>query len=122
MEQLAMFYAQYGWQLTIIALLGIILLGVLKYANVFNNIAKENRKPVYLAISLGFSIIASIVYLLIVDRFSVEYMLTVTPALFALNQGMYAVYENTKLRDLLKKVFEKLMEELNKKFTNKESK
>lgn len=122
MEQLAMFYAQYGWQLTIIALLGIIILGVLKYANVFKNIDKENRKPVYLAISLGFSVVASIVYLLIVDRFSVEYILTVTPALFALNQGMYAIYENTKLRDLLKKVFEKIVVELGKKFTKNQTK
>lgn len=108
MEQMINFYAQYGWQLALIALLGIIILGVLKYANAFTNVDKEKRKPIYFAISLGFSVVASAVYLLTIGQFTIAYMIAVATATYALNQAMYAVYETTKLRDLVVKVLEHL--------------
>ena len=108
MEQMVNFYAQYGWQLALIAFVGIVILGVLKYANVFTNVAKEKRKPIYFAISLGFSVVASAIYLLTIGQFTVAYMATVTTATYALNQAMYAVYETTKLRDLVVKILEHL--------------
>ena len=108
MEQMVNFYSQYGWQLALIALLGIIILGVLKYANAFTNVDKEKRKPIYFAISLGFSVVASAAYLLAIDQFTVAYMIAVVTATYALNQAMYAVYETTKLRDLVVKVLEYL--------------
>ncbi len=101
MEGIITFAANYGWQLALIALIGIVILGVLKYANVFSKIEKEKRKPIYLAISIGFSLTASIIYLLIIKSFTVEYIITVTTAIYGLNQAMYAIYETTKLRDLI---------------------
>ena len=114
MEALMTFFANHGLALTIIATLGIILLGVLKYANVFSNVEKEKRKPVYFAISIGFSLVASIIYLLIIGDFSIEYVVTLTAATYGLNQTMYAVYETTTLRELLSKLFKLISEKLNK--------
>lgn len=104
-QQFTTFVASYGWQLALIALAGIIILGVLKYANVFSKIDKENRKPIYLAISVGFSVIASAIYLAVIKQFDITYFCAVAAAIFALNQTMYSIYENTKLRDLLHKIF-----------------
>lgn len=104
MEQFVSFFQQYGWQLALIALVGIIILGVLKYANVFSKIDKEKRKPIYFAISVGFSLAATTAYLLIIDCFDINYLITVSSAIYALNQSMYAIYETTKLRDLVSKV------------------
>ena len=115
MEQIVAFYIQYGWQLALIALLGIIILGVLKYANVFKKVEKEKRKPIYFAISVGFSILATMVYLLIVKQFSFDYILAVSTAIYTLNQGMYAIYETTTLRDLVHKVFAWIIAKLKKK-------
>jgi hypothetical protein len=104
MEQMVTFYTQHGWQLALIALLGIIILGVLKYANVFSKVEKEKRKPIYFAISIGFSLVATVIYLLIIKQFTVDYFFTVALAIYALNQAMYSVYETTSLRDLLGKL------------------
>ena len=103
-QQFTTFVASYGWQLALIALAGIIILGVLKYANVFSKIDKENRKPIYLAISVGFSVIASAIYLAVIKQLEIKYFCAVAAAILALNQTMYSIYENTKLRDLLHKI------------------
>lgn len=104
-QQFTTFIAVYGWQLALIALAGIIILGVLKYANVFSKIDKENRQPIYLAISVGFSVVASAIYLVVIKQFEITYFCAVAAAILALNQTMYSIYENTKLRDLLHKIF-----------------
>lgn len=115
MEELNLFFITYGWQLTLIALVGIVILGILKYADAFKKVAKENRKPIYLGISVGFSLIATIVYLLIIDQFAIEFFVTVAITIYALNQTMYSIYEQTKLRDLLEKVFNFIVEKFKKK-------
>ena len=104
-QQFTTFIAVYGWQLALIALVGIIILGVLKYANVFSKIDKENRQPIYLAISVGFSVVASAIYLAVIKQFEITYFCAIAAAILALNQTMYSIYENTKLRDLLHKIF-----------------
>lgn len=114
MEELMVFFTNYGWQITLIAFIGIVLLGILKYANVFKKIEKEKRKPIYLAISVGFSLIATIIYLLIIGSFSIEYVITVTAATYGLNQAMYAVYEQTTLRELLIKLLDLIKARLKK--------
>ena len=115
MEEFIIFVNTFGWQLALIALVGIILLGVLKYANVFSKIEKENRKPIYLVISVSFSLIASAVYLLIVKSFEINYFITISVAVYALNQTMYAVYETTKLKDLIAKILGIIKEKLENK-------
>ena len=106
LEQLVVFYETYGLYIALIALLGIILLGVLKYANVFSKIEKAKRKPIYLAITVGFSVVATAIYLLIVKQFDLGYLITVATGMFALNQTMYSVFETTGLRELVVKVLD----------------
>lgn len=106
MEELMLFLNTYGWQLALIALLGIVVLGVLKYTNAFKKIEKEKRKIVYLAVTVGFSVVAAIVYLLIIKQFTIEYVLTICTAIYALNQTFYTIYENTSLRDLMIKLLD----------------
>lgn len=104
MEQIITSLATYGWQLTLIALLGVIILGILKYSNAFSKIDKEKRKPIYFGISLGFSVISAAIYLLAIKQFDMNYLLVFTATIYAINQTMYAVYETTSLRDLMSKV------------------
>lgn len=111
-EQLIRFVARYGWQLALIALAGIVILGVLKYANVFSKIDKEKRKPIYLGISISLSIIGSAIYLLVIHNFEIMYFITVSLAIYALNQTMYSIYENTSLRDLMHKVFDTIIQKI----------
>ena len=114
MENLVIFINTFGWQIALIAFIGIVLLGVLKYANVFSSIEKEKRKPIYFFITVGFSIVATVIYLLIIGKFSIEYIVTVATAIYALNQTMYAVYETTKLRDLIASILTILTNKLKK--------
>lgn len=104
MEELLLFLNGYGWQLALIALSGIVLLGVLKYLNVFSGFEKEKRKPLYFLISIGYSLLATVIYLAIIDQFEVEYMTTVAAAIYTLNQTFYAIYETTTLRELVIKI------------------
>lgn len=115
LQQLITFMGTYGWQMALIALVGIILLGILKYVNAFSKVEKEKRKPIYFAISMGFSLIATTIYLLIIKQFNVSYLITVTGAIYAMNQAMYAVYETTNLRDLVSKIFNLLSEKIKNK-------
>ena len=115
MEQITIFFAQYGWELALIAFVGVVLLGILKYANVFSKIEKDKRKPIYFAISIGFSIIATMIYLAVIEQFEINYIITISTAIYALNQAMYAIYETTTLRDLLAKIFNGLSEIIKKK-------
>ena len=115
MEQITTFFALYGWELALIAFVGVVLLGILKYANVFSDIEKEKRKPIYFAISIGFSIIATMIYLAVIEQFEINYIITISTAIYALNQAMYSIYETTPLRDLLSKVFGSLSEMIKKK-------
>lgn len=117
-EQIALFALLNGWQLAVIAVLGIVLLGILKYAKVFNKVVKENRKMLYLAVSVGASLLGAAVYLLIIGQFDISYLLAITTAIYALNQAMYSIYENTKLRDLLEKLLKILKEKFKKKDTH----
>lgn len=121
-QQLTTFVSTYGWQLALIALAGIVILGVLKYANIFSKIEKENRKPVYLAISVGLSIIGSAIYLAAIKKFEFGYFAAVAFAILALNQTMYSIYENTNLRDLLHKIFDEINSKIKSKIEAKENK
>lgn len=121
-QQFTTFISTYGWQLALIALAGIVILGILKYANVFSKIEKENRKPIYLAISVGLSLIGSAIYLAVIKQLEIGYFAAVAVAILALNQTMYSIYENTNLRDLLHKIFGAISQKVKSKIEAKENK
>lgn len=114
MEELVIFLTTYGWQLALIALIGVVLLGILKYANLVSKWTKEQRKLIYFAISAGFSIVAAGVYLAIVGAFTIEYFAAVATAIYTLNQTMYAVYDTTPLHTLISKILSGLASFANK--------
>lgn len=112
LDSLITFYGQYGWQMALIALAGIVILGVLKYLKVFDKIDKEKRKPIYLAISVGLSAIGAAIYLLCIQQFQIDYFVTMLLTLYTINQAMYAVYETTTLKQLVAKIVEWIKEKL----------
>lgn len=106
MEELLNFLRLYGWQLALIALAGIIILGVLKYCKVFSKFDEKIRHVFYLLISVGISIIGSIIYLACVGSLTVEFAFAVAAAILALNQTFYTIYSNLSLKELFLKLID----------------
>lgn len=115
MENLINFFATYGVAITIIAIAGIVILGVLKYCNLFKKIAENKRHYIYLAISIGFSVLATLVYLLIVRQFEIGYFLTIAAAIYALNQTFYNIFKVTSINKLATKILDFVLSFIKKK-------
>lgn len=106
MEELIVFLQNYGWQLALIALAGIIILGVLKYCNVFKKFNEKIRHILYLVVSVGISIIGAVIYLACVHQLTVEFAFVVAGAILALNQTFYTIYSNLSLKELFTKLLD----------------
>jgi hypothetical protein len=106
MENLLLFFQKYGLAITLIAIAGIAILGILKYCNLFKKIEEGKRHYIYLAISIGFSVAATIIYLLIIKRFDWTYMLIVASAIYALNQTFYNIFKVTPVNELIGKLLD----------------
>ena len=104
MEEFLIFFSIYGWQLALIALAGIIILGILKYCNVFKKFDEKIRHVLYMVISVGISIVGAIIYLTCAHQLTVEYVFVIAGAILALNQTFYAIYDTTTLKDLFTKL------------------
>ena len=115
MDELVVFFQQHGLWLTIIAVVGIVLLGVLKYCNVFKKFDEKVRHALYLVISVGISIVGSIIYLTCVRQLDMAYIATLATAIFALNQAFYTIYDTTTLKELFNKLLEWVEDLINKK-------
>ncbi len=115
MDELLVFFQQHGLWLTIIAVVGIVLLGVLKYCNVFKKFDEKVRHALYLVISVGISIVGSIIYLACVRQLDIAYISTLATAIFALNQAFYTIYDTTTLKELFNKLLEWVEGLINKK-------
>ena len=115
MDELLVFFQQHGLWLTIIAVVGIVLLGVLKYCNVFKKFDEKVRHVLYLVISVGISIVGSIIYLACVCQLDIAYIATLAAAIFALNQAFYTIYDTTTLKELFNKLLEWVEGLINKK-------
>lgn len=100
MEELLSFLEQYGIWPSIIALVGIFILGLLKYNNVFINYNEKTRHVLYLLITVGISTIGSVIYLAVVDQLTVTHIVAITSAIFALNQTFYSIYSNLDLKNI----------------------
>lgn len=106
MNELITFFNNYGLAITIIAVVGIIILGVLKYCNLFKKLEEKNRHYIYLAISISISLIASAVYLLITKQFVWDYFLIIAGAIYVLNQTFYNIFKTTSLNALGTKILD----------------
>ena len=114
MNELLVFFQNYGLPLTLIAILGVVVLGVLKYCNVFSKLDEKYRHWVYIGISVAISVVGTMIYLAIVKQFEINYILTISAALFALNQAFYSIFKATSLNDLGTKVLDILKQLWNK--------
>lgn len=110
MDELMVFLQTYGWQLALIALAGVILLGILKYCKVFEKFDEKVRHALYLIVSVGISIVGAVIYLACVHQLDIVYIATMAGAIFALNQAFYTIYDTTTLKALLKKLWDKIVE------------
>lgn len=106
MDSLLTFFQNYGLAITLIAVSGIIILGFLKYCNAFKNLDEKVRHYVYMGISAGISIIGSIIYLAIVNQFTIAYISAVAGAIWALNQTFYAIFKVTPINELFVKILD----------------
>lgn len=103
MNEIITFFQQNGLWLTLIAIAGILILGILKYLNVFKKLEEKYRHMCYLVISVGLSIIGSCIYLACIGQFTAGYLFTLACAIFALNQTFYNIYDTAALKDLVLK-------------------
>lgn len=102
-------FTGYGWVVAVIALAGIIILGGLKYGGAFKKVDKQYRHYIYLAISVGLSLIATIVYFACIHYLTKDHvaaLFTVFGSIFTLNQTAYVVYANTPLKSLFLKLLD----------------
>ena len=100
MEELLSFLEQYGIWPSIIALIGIFILGLLKYNNIFIKYNEKTRHVLYLLITVGISTIGSVIYLAVVDQLTVTRIVAIASAIFALNQTFYSIYSNLDLKNI----------------------
>jgi hypothetical protein len=123
MEELYMaiinFFTAYGWQMTVLAVSGIFLLGVLKSVKAFDWIriyavvgeektlqvdkTKQVKKIVYTFISAGLSVVACCVYLTIINtKLTATLILTLSGTIWSMNTITYMLYENFGVRAVWK--------------------
>lgn len=115
MENLLNFLAVYGLPLTAIAVVGIILLGVMKYCNFFTKIDEKYRHWIYIGISVCFSVVGSIIYLCCIHKFDWNFILPLTAAIYALNQTFYNIFKVCTLNELCIKILDWIKEILKRK-------
>lgn len=111
-EMVVKFFTTYGWQLGVVALSGIALLGILKAFGVFSTIATSKRKYVYTAVSVALSLAGCAAYLGIVGNFDWKAFLVMVPLVYSVNQVAYNVYENTGVRAAFRALFGKIVDRL----------
>ena len=119
MENLIKFFTAYGLAITLIALAGIVILGILKYCNLFRKLEERKRHYIYLTISVGLSLIGTAIYLLVVGQFEFNYFLLIASAIYALNQTFYNIFKITPINTLFRKILDFLFKAAEEK-VNKE--
>lgn len=119
MENLINFFTAYGLAITLIALAGIVILGILKYCNLFKKLEERKRHYIYLTISVGLSLISTAIYLLVVGQFEFNYFLLIASAIYALNQTFYNIFKITPINTLFRKILDFLFKAAEEK-VNKE--
>lgn len=91
---------KYGLPVVLIACITILLIGILKYFDVFKKVSKDSRKPIYYALTyvIVFGLVA--LYYSICNIPFTDYIAYSIVAGTAVNL-LYPLYENLKIRDLL---------------------
>lgn len=117
MSELVEFFATNGLHLTLIAILGIVILGALKYTCVLKKLPEKYRHFIYLTISLGFSFIASAIYMKVHNNFDVKAYAALCGMIYALNQTFYNIFKITSLNKLVQNIADFIIDNIEKLFT-----
>ena len=102
-EMIISFFKNYGWQLTVLATSGILLLGILKSFGTFKKVPAKGKKYIYYGISCVLSILACTSYILIKHSFEWRAYLILIAGIIGYTSAIYTLYENTGVRDLISK-------------------
>lgn len=92
------FFTTYGWQLGLLALSGIVVLGFLKKVGVFKKLKDDYKKYVYFGLSCLFSIVACTIYLLINGAFAWGSYAVLCLMVMVVTIVSYHIYEHIGLR------------------------
>jgi hypothetical protein len=101
MEILATFFEQFGLASTIIAIIGIMLLGVMKYCNLFRSLEESTRHRLYVLISVLLTLLGCTVYTIIIGQFNLQLIIAMSPIIYALNQAFYSIFSVTPLKNII---------------------
>lgn len=107
-------FCNYGVAIMCIALAGIVVLGILKYCNVFKKLEEKYRHYAYLSISIALSVIGSVIYLACVHQLTFSIVCSLATLIFGLNQAAYAIYANTPIKELFIKVLDTIKKLIHK--------
>ena len=120
-EVVIKFVNAYGLPLTLLALSGNVVIGILRLLHVFDKVEKEKQKYLYFGISFCLSTVACISYLLITKQFNGAVLAVLIPVVFLLSQMGYSVYENVGIRGILRWIWDKISSGISQKKNSKAS-
>ena len=107
-------FCNYGVAIMCIALAGIVVLGILKYCNVFKKLEEKYRHYAYLGISIALSVVGSVIYLACVHELTFSIVCSLATVIFGLNQAAYAIYANTPIKELVVKILDEIKKLIHK--------
>lgn len=104
-DMITSFITNYGWQLALVALAGILFIGILKHFDAFNKVKKEYRKFIYYPVSCAIAVLACVAYMFAAQyeqaiKMSALGWVYLCLAVMGYSVALYAFYENTGLRNL----------------------
>lgn len=103
-ELILEFFKDYGLNLSLLALSGMVILGCLKWFGCFKKINATYKKYIYFGISCTLSIIACTIYILCTKAFAWGSYLVLCGAVIGFTLAVYGLYENTGLRAAWKRL------------------
>lgn len=104
------FFATYGLGMTIAALCCSVILGLLKYSEVFSKFQESTRHYIYLVICIVLSFASSSIYLAIESSFTVSNLFIMSSAIFTINQTCYNIFKVTPVNELLTKFLDLIVD------------
>lgn len=107
-------FCNYGVTIMCIALAGIVILGILKYCDVFKKLEEKYRHYAYLSISIALSVIGAVIYLACAHQLTFSIVCSLATLIFGLNQAAYAIYANTPIKELFIKVLDTIKKLIHK--------
>ena len=107
-------FCNYGVAIMCIALAGIVVLGILKYCNVFKKLEEKYRHYAYLGISIVLSVVGSVIYLACVHELTFSIVCSLATVIFGLNQAASAIYANTPIKELVVKILDEIKKLIHK--------